>query len=895
MSVQNTIPRTVPLAGTVRDEPSSDRMPFQKLWVDRSRLEEQLEASMRGRVTVVTGPPGAGKTVLLEQWARNTAAANSISQLALSVEDDDPRRFWQRVSSAFLSPPERWQHLFLVDDEDVLSRRGAAAHTLIDCLVNLPPAIVILDNFHVIRDPDVIASFGWILCNLPPHIHVVVAGRDDSRLPLQRLRPDGQLAEIRESDLRFTVEETSALFSLTCTRALGADDVTAFTQRTGGWAAGLGLVATDLADAISAAEASQRLRSGHITDDYFFREVLQDFSVEDVNFLLTASVLDRMTGEVCQELTGRADAAAILESLAARNLFVTRLDSVARWYRFHPLFADFLRRRLQTHDPEAAQRAQTSAASWFHKHGDVRSAMHYQVDAGAHDEAFALGASALVQRMAYGVGLPTEAPHLPSLLTTAYRRADIHRSYITAAELLYSGRAAEAAEWLRYLALAIVGHRQRRVWQRRVECLWALHDTLRGDAASALHHCGLADALEFLENEAPSFDAEESINTGFASINAAISDALHVVAARAFLTLHQPVQARSEIARQLEGGHSRVSTPHLALSALLATAEGRLSDATTLARTTLDVASFAQATQTLATLDARLALGITLWERHQLDASAEELEQILRLRLPAVHSPVFWPVERQLVRVMISQGRATEALRRIFNLRREQEAHSWQHVAHLDEQEARCWLFLGDLEQARRALNPAHNHPRILALIDLYSNEPARAAARLDEPLASVPYPGSELERLILMARAELALGREREALAALRKALELGRPGGFIRPFVGNSTELLPLLRRTLGGLPDDYLEKVIAQIEQGTLTDVTQKVSDRAGQLSVREREILAYLSSHRSLSDIANELYVSLNTVKSHVQALYRKLGAHTRSEAVANARARQLLKP
>ena len=681
---------------------------------------------------------------------------------------------------------------------------------------------------------------------------------------------------------------------------MDADGVNAFTQRADGWAAGLGLVASQLADLVGVPETVLLLENGHLTDDYFSREVLDSFSTEDVDFLLTISVLDRMTGELCQELTGREDAAAILESLARRNLFVARLDSVGRWYRLHPLFANFLRRRLQRHDPTAARRAQTTAASWSHKHGDVRAAMLYQVEAGAHDEAFVLGVSALVQRAALGIRLPTEAPHLPSGLTKAYLGADIYRSYITAAELLYSGRCAKGAEWLRYLELFIAADPNRLVWRRRIECLWALHDALRGDAFGALQHCRQAAPLRVHENDGLSIDAEEDISAAevrLAPINAVLAGTLSVVAARALLTLDQPVAARAEIAPQLEDVRTLASIPHVAVSALLASAEGRLSDATTLARRALDVANFTHATQSLATLDAHLALAISFWERHQLDAAADELEGVLQSQRSALQIPVFWSLERQMIRVMVSQGRVSEALRRISILRREQgqEVHSWQHVAQLNEQESRCWLLLGNLERAREALNPVHNSPRILALIDLYSNDPERAVARLADPLASIPHLGAELERLTLMARAKLGLGREREALSIIRKAIELGRPDGFVRPFVGHSTELLPLLQRILGGLPDNYLERVIAQTEQSALTDVTEQGSDVARHLSMREQEILGYLSSYRSLGEIANELYISLNTVKSHVQDIYRKLGAHTRSQAVSNARAQHLLRP
>jgi LuxR family transcriptional regulator, maltose regulon positive regulatory protein len=839
-------------------------------------------------VTVVTGAPGAGKTVLLERWAGRSAT--DITQLQLADDDNNPHHFWKRVSSAFLPPSERWRSCFVVHDEAAVRRRRTAAHNLLACLVDMAPTTVVLDNFQLIGNPEVFTSFAWFLCTLPRHIHVVIAGRDASHLPLQRLRSNGRLTEIRGDDLRFSTEETNELFNLSCARAVSDDAVKAFTRLTDGWAAGLGRVGSELTDLVSVSDALRHLEDGHLTDDYFSREILSGFSAEDEIFLLTTSVLDRMTGDLCQELTGRADAIAIMESLAGRNLFVNRLDSVGRWYGFHPLFARFLRRRLHRHDPTAARRAQTSAASWFHRHGDLRAAMHYQVHAGAPDEAFSLGVSALVQRVALGAALPSEAPGFSSGLTEAYLGADAYRSYMTAAGLLYSGRRSEGAEWLRHLELALREHPERQLWLRRSECLWALHDTLHGDAVGALSHCSHTAPLREGGTDASPIE----VAVGPSPIDAVVSSTHSVVAARAFLTLGQPEEARAELARQRRDVQGLASMPYLAVSALLASAEGRLSDATTLARRALDMANFSHATPSLATLDAHLALGISSWERHQLDVAAEALEGALQHRRSAPGSPVFWPVDLQLIRVMVSQGRAVEALPRISVLRREldQEGRSWPHVSQLNELESRCWLLLGDFERARKALN-SDQSPHILALIDLYSNEPEKAVARLAEPATSILDLGADLERLTLMATAKVELGREREALTILREALERGRPDGFVRPFVGCSTKLIPLLRRILGGLPDNYLRKVIIHTEQATLPDHPYTPRDLPRLLSIREQEILTYLPSHRSLGDIANELYVSPNTVKSHVQALYRKLGAHTRSQAVANARALRLL--
>ena len=162
MSAPDTSRVATPCLGQFVTEPRQTDYRPKERWIYRSRLEAQLEAAMRAAVTVVTGPPGAGKTVLLEQWARaRSTITNNITQLPLSVDDDDPDRFWRRVSSAFLSPTDRWRSCFVLDDEEAKRPHRTAAQTLLACLIDLVPTIVVLDNYHVICNPEVIASFAW--------------------------------------------------------------------------------------------------------------------------------------------------------------------------------------------------------------------------------------------------------------------------------------------------------------------------------------------------------------------------------------------------------------------------------------------------------------------------------------------------------------------------------------------------------------------------------------------------------------------------------------------------------------------------------------------------------------------------------------------------------------
>ena len=365
---------------------------------------------------------------------------------------------------------------------------------------------------------------------------------------------------------------------------------------------------------------------------------------------------------------------------------------------------------------------------------------------------------------------------------------------------------------------------------------------------------------------------------------------------RANLWLDRPERARAALARHFTAGDDEYDDPALAgVRALLAAQSGHLPDAWVLASRALELAAERDPAPMPAILDGLLARAIVLWERHDLEAAA-------RLALPTVgdsSEPHFaWPLECQLIQVLISAGQAREAMYRLDRLRAGPGRHRCRGpvATRLEVLEIRCHAILDDGDEALLAItgSPFGRYPtEVVAWADLCAGRPDRAAARLNAPRDQPTSLGAQLRRLSLLARAGVQMGDERQALANVRRALDLGRPGGFVTAFVEDAPELVPLLRRIGGPFPDAHLARVLDHAERSHIQAGATRAHPAVEPLSGREQEIIAHLPSHRSQGQIAAEMYVSINTVKTHIRAVYRKLGVSSRSEAVSVARARQLI--
>ena len=350
--------------------------------VPRPRLSERLGQASASKLTLVSAPAGFGKTTLLSGWLDAAPGAPGDERLAawLSLDpgDNEPAVFWTYVVAALrtVAPRVGESALALLQ-----APQPPPADVLLTGLLNDLAAIesdvvLVLDDYHVLDARDVHDGMAFLLDHLPPRLHVVIATRADPSLPLARLRARGELVEIRAADLRFTPEEAAAYLNEMMGLQLTARDVAALDARTEGWIAALQLAALsmqgrdDVAGFIAGFAGDDRY-----VVDYLVEEVLHRQPDRVQTFLLQTSVLDRLSGPLCDAVTGQGGGKAMLETLDRANLFLVALDDRRQWYRYHRLFADVLHARLLDEQPDRVPELHRCASVWHERNGD-RSARH---------------------------------------------------------------------------------------------------------------------------------------------------------------------------------------------------------------------------------------------------------------------------------------------------------------------------------------------------------------------------------------------------------------------------------------------------------------------------------------------------------------------------------------
>ncbi len=348
--------------------------------IHRPRVVALLSGALDARLALVSAPPGFGKTTALIDWLADSGLANVW--LSLDEADNDPRRFLRYLwaGAATLAG----QDITGIGDSAGSVDGGDVAGEVALLLGELPqPSILVLDDYHVISAPTVHRAVGLLLERLPPHAHLVIATREDPILPLARLRARAELVEVRADALRFSADEARSLLVERMGIALSDDDLATLMARTEGWPAVLQLAGLSLA---GRSDVSRRVRafaaSHRYVLDYITDEVVSRLDDADRDFLAQTSVLDRMTGPLCDALTGRSDGQATLERLEQANVLLVPLDDERRWYRYHRLFGDLLCARLTVADPSRPAELHLRAAAWYAKHGFHGDAAEHALRSG---------------------------------------------------------------------------------------------------------------------------------------------------------------------------------------------------------------------------------------------------------------------------------------------------------------------------------------------------------------------------------------------------------------------------------------------------------------------------------------------------------------------------------
>jgi LuxR family maltose regulon positive regulatory protein len=889
-------------------------------FVPRSRLVDMLEDAPAGGLALVCAPAGFGKTALLGDWARRGGRA--VAWLSLDAGDSDPVRFWRHVVAALdrvrpgitervaplLGPPPPPSFEGLVT---ALINELAAAPTD-------PGVLLVLDDYHLIDSAPVHASVTFLLEHLPPGLHLVLASRADPPLALARLRARGRLAELRAAELRFTVEEAAALLREAAGAAgadLPKDALAALETRTEGWAAGLQLAALSLRGQADVAAFVATFSGSHrYVLDYLTEEVLERQTEQVRGFLLETSVLERLSGELCDAVTGRSDGQAMLEAVEAAGLFLVPLDEVRGWWRYHHLFADLLRTRLRRQQPSRVAVLRRAAAVWHDERGLADEAVLHAL--GADDPTWA---ARLMERHADALLFRSEGATVQRWLA-ALPAAVVEsrpRLLLSQARLALLSRRVEAAE----VALNAAEH----AWTATPAPVDERFEPAVGLAASQLANVPAAIALGRTYLAALHGDAEgmasfasralagigehEWMLESIARWNLALAEWLHGRLAEAERGLSSTVSLWKSVG---ERGLGAVLRDHLGQ---VQRARGRLDAAHRTYQRTLAASAPPNDPDMPAAGVAHVGLAEVAYERNELDTSLRHVTEGVPLCRQFVYTRPLAAGLATLAWIRQANGDpggAREAMEEAGRAAPGPEVTVLLNP--IAVQRTRLQLAQGDLAVAarwtqQRGLNEDDEpgYPRepeylVLARVLLGQDRPNQALpllGRLHAGAAGQGRTGSVIEIRALQALALAACGDTAAAVDALAEALTLARPQGYVRAFADEGAPMRALLGRLIAAqrsesararaVPLDYLARLLLafdgeHIEPGTRQAARATALGLVEPLTARETEVLGLLAAGKSNPRIAEELVVTLDTVKKHVGHILDKLGAANRTEAV-----------
>ena len=876
--------------------------------VPRPRLTERLDEGLERGLVLVCAPAGYGKTVLLADWTRR--GGQPTAWLSLDAGDNDPARFWRHVVAALdQAIPGIGERVAPLLGPPAPSSFQGLVTELINALA-ADEALLVLDDYHLIGAPQVHESLAFLVEHRPAGICVVLASRSDPPLPLARLRARGQLAEVRVAELRFTPAEAAELLQHVAA-ALPDASVAALAARTEGWAAGLQLAALSLRGQDDAAAFVAAFTGSHrYILDYLAEEVLEGQHKHLRTFLLETSVLDRLSGPLCDAVTGRDGSQVLLEDAERAGLFLIPLDEVRGWWRYHHLFADLLRARLQAEQPGRVAQLHRNATAWYDQHGLADDAIGHAAAAGEM-----LWAARIIEQhydMVYNIRgeaatihrwlsvLPAEVirsrPRL--LLAQAHMAAtsghlEVVEPLLNAVECVPPGWTDEPFEPTAGVAASFLVN---------VPALTTLHRSylaqLHGDAEATA-----AFAAQALAESKPEERILSATVHGFLAVAEWLRGRL-TEAERAFASSVTGWRETSQLTLTAWGYYSL---------ALLQRAQGRLDAAAQTCQQALD-SLVTSGRPPPAAGPGYVGLAEIAYQRDELDLALRHATEGIALCRQFVYTTPLANGLATLAMIRQATRDPAGALAAIGEAVRASPGPAGL-LNPVPAQRARLLLAQGDLAEAARWTKecgldaddePAYPHEPeylVLARVLLGQGQPGQALALLDRlhaAAAAQDRAGSLIEIGALRALALAATGKEAAAVAALAGALTLTCPQGYVRVFADEGSPMAALLSRLIaaqrtGQAAAEVPLGCLARLQQAFDTEHPAPDHGRATApqgivepLTSRELEVLEMLAAGRSNQAIARELVITLDTVKKHVSHVLGKLGAASRTEAVARAR-------
>jgi LuxR family maltose regulon positive regulatory protein len=900
----------------------------------RPRLIEKLNEGLSSnrKLTLISAAAGFGKTTLVSEWIAALTPSPSptgrreavrVAWLSLDEGDNDPTRFLTYLVAAL-------QTLVADIGSGVLaalqSPQPPPTESILTALINeittLPdnPStgsgqrfIFVLDDYHIIDSKPVDNAITFLLEYLPPQMHLVITTREDPDLPLARLRARGQLTELRAADLRFTPTEAAEFLNQAMSLQISAEDIAALEARTEGWITGLQLAALALQGSLSMQARPDTSRfiqsftgSHRFVLDYLIEEVLQRQTEHIRSFLLQTSILNRLSGSLCDAVTGQAGSSGILETLERGNLFIVPLDDQRQWYRYHHLFAEVLLAHALEGQPSQIPLLHKRASAWYEQNNLPAEAIRHALAARDFESA-----ARLIEKMYPAMDasfqyaawldwvrkLPDEVVRARPVLSVDYARA-----------LADSGEFEASKPWLQEAEQRLAGpaegmvvadEAQFRTLPVKIALIHSSHTQVQGDIEGTVKYAELA--LELSPEEDSYSHAMAAVTLGTAYWERGDLDG----AQRALSVWMNYCQKAGNIIFAVATG---------TYLAEIIVAQGRLREAERIYKQSIQLASTHGQSVRHVSANLYLGLGLLYHEQGDQQSAAQYLHKSGELGEQAlIDSPYRWRLAQ--ARLKESEGDLEIALDLLDEARSLYVRTSVPDFHPIDALKARMYLRQGRLSEAliwarERGLSvdddlsyPGEFEHITLArvLIAQHQNDPTvgsihEAIAFLERLLQAAEAGGrmgSAIEILVVQALALQAQGNASQALASVERALVLAEPEGYVRIFVDEGEPMRLLIEK----LPCDqdktlpgYVDKLLAAFAQPTAVPqptINNQQSMIIEPLSERELEVLRLLGTELSGPEIARKLIVSVNTLRTHTKKIFNKLGVNNRRAAVRRA--------
>ena len=861
-------------------------------------------------MTLISAPPGFGKTTLLADWLAAAGSDDLVPVwLSLDPADNESGAFWFGVATAV--------HRAVPSAGTAVSMMEAPQPTPIETVVTIlanelgsvgADIVMVLDDFHLIDASDVQDQVSFLLDQLSPSVHVVINTRADPPFPLARLRAQGQLIEIRAADLRFTRDETAAYLNGVEGLDLGASEVAALEERTDGWIAALQLAALsmqgrdDVPDFIRGFTGDDRF-----VVDYLAEEVLERQTEDVRRFLLWTCILDRLSGALCDAVTGEEGGQAMLEVLDRRNLFVIPLDARREWYRYHHLFADVLRARLQREEPDRVHDLHRRASRWYEQRGEPSEAIRHALAGEDYERAAAmieLAIPGLRQTRQEATMrrwlelLPAQLFQTRPVLSVGYVGALMSNGEFADVEVLLQG----AERWLEPVvdagggdpglptAMVVVDEGEFRRLPSAVALYRAAQAQINGDRerteAFALRAFDLAGEDDPLgRGGAAGFLALAHWGSGDLEV-------AHGFWAEAMACLQQAGHAVDAIGCNRPLAEIRI-------------AQGRLREAMTTYERGLRAATGDGTTILRGAADLHVGMSELCLEWNDLDAAADHLRQSDDLgdQGGLAQNPYRWRVA--MAQLRLTDGDADGALNLLEDAQRVFVSEYYPVTRPVPAQAARIQAARGRLREARAwagergvsvdddlSYMREYEHitlARVLLAEGARVHDPRpiqEASAFLERLLVAAELGGrwrSVVEILVLQALAHHDRGHGVAGLEPLGRALTLAEPEGYVQTFVAEGGPMADMLELAASrGIASDYVRRLRGAfgVRERRATGQPRLLEP----LSDRELDVLRLLASDLDGPGIADEMVVALSTVRTHTKSIYAKLGVNSRRAAV-----------